>query len=207
MKLRTGFVSNSSSSSFILKFDKIPETIEEMRILLFGENPPRFTTHWNDDDAISTEQVAKILFDDAKDANIFSADRILPNIKSEIDYFDEYSFDEGRGFVKDTQYEKKYELLVVNVTKEGEFLKKEFDILISKITAENDSREDFDKYYDKLRKLSEPMFVLIEKAINEKFNDEKFIELEYSDNDGKVFSYIEHGNALDNVIVQRFSHH
>ena len=37
MKIRNGFVSNSSSSSFVVAFDKKPETVEELKKLLFGE--------------------------------------------------------------------------------------------------------------------------------------------------------------------------
>lgn len=37
MKIRTGFVSNSSSMAFILIFDKPVETAKELRKLLFGE--------------------------------------------------------------------------------------------------------------------------------------------------------------------------
>lgn len=38
MKIRSGFVSNSSSSSFILVFDSIPQTKEELKELLNLEN-------------------------------------------------------------------------------------------------------------------------------------------------------------------------
>ena len=37
MKKRLGFVSNSSSSSFIITFDKVPETVEELKELLFED--------------------------------------------------------------------------------------------------------------------------------------------------------------------------
>lgn len=37
MKIRNGFVSNSSSSSFIVSFDKKPSSAEELREILFGD--------------------------------------------------------------------------------------------------------------------------------------------------------------------------
>jgi hypothetical protein len=38
MKTRTGFVSNSSSTSFLVGFEKVPETAEELEKLLYGES-------------------------------------------------------------------------------------------------------------------------------------------------------------------------
>ena len=37
MKLRMGFVSNSSSSSFLARFDTVPQTEDELRLLMFGD--------------------------------------------------------------------------------------------------------------------------------------------------------------------------
>ena len=37
MKLRNGFVSNSSSSSFVVAFDKLPKSATEVKQLLFGD--------------------------------------------------------------------------------------------------------------------------------------------------------------------------
>jgi len=39
MKIRNGFVSNSSSSSFIVAFKKLPKSIKEMQDMLFGDEP------------------------------------------------------------------------------------------------------------------------------------------------------------------------
>lgn len=62
MKIRSGFVSNSSSSSFIVGFKKgeVPKTDEELRGLLFGERPAVEAYHG----PFSTEKIAQDIFAD-----------------------------------------------------------------------------------------------------------------------------------------------
>ena len=60
MKIRDGFVSNSSSSSFIVAFDKTPETVAEMQNILF-KNGGYYHNPYKDD-VWTTEQIASIVF-------------------------------------------------------------------------------------------------------------------------------------------------
>jgi hypothetical protein len=50
MKIRIGFVSNSSSSSFIVAFRNKPKTVEEIKKLMFGDRRtfPYAPTNWKD---------------------------------------------------------------------------------------------------------------------------------------------------------------
>ncbi len=43
MKIRNGFVSNSSSSSFLVAFDKVPEKLEEVKNLMFPDKENNHT--------------------------------------------------------------------------------------------------------------------------------------------------------------------
>lgn len=63
MKFRKGFVSNSSSSSFLVVFDKIPESQEELKTLLFGSREVLAVY----DDGITTERAAAVIWQDIQE--------------------------------------------------------------------------------------------------------------------------------------------
>jgi len=72
MKSRAGFVSNSSSSSFVVAFSEVPETVEEMQELLFagekGLESPWKEWETNRPELYPAEIVAKTVFEDLERA-------------------------------------------------------------------------------------------------------------------------------------------
>lgn len=66
MKIRSGFVSNSSSSSFIVGFPTIPRSVEEMKAFLFKEDQDYYPSPFDTDMIWSVDEVAQTVFDDMK---------------------------------------------------------------------------------------------------------------------------------------------
>jgi hypothetical protein len=64
MKVRSGFVSNSSSSSFIVSFEKVPKSKEELKKILFGERKEYHYPYGTE--FFSTDEVADIVWKDIK---------------------------------------------------------------------------------------------------------------------------------------------
>jgi hypothetical protein len=64
MKVRQGFVSNSSSSSFVVAFAKVPQSREELKALLWGSQE-RLSIY---DDGITTEEASRTLWCDLQEA-------------------------------------------------------------------------------------------------------------------------------------------
>ena len=83
MKIRTGFVSNSSSSSFIVGFKRRPQTAEEVHKLLFGTDPAVLTVY---DYGLPTTLAAQRVFDDIQKQQPATRDQILEVVRT--GYFD-----------------------------------------------------------------------------------------------------------------------
>lgn len=65
MKIRKGFISNSSSSSFVIALTQVPTTREGLQKLLFGDEDTY--PHPYDDVLYAAEKIASIVWDDIKD--------------------------------------------------------------------------------------------------------------------------------------------
>lgn len=101
MKIRSCFVSNSSSSSFIVALPKKPDNTEELFNMLFpGEDPNSFIGPYEEEDRkkLTLKDVSDIVYNDI--INIFRSTTDPEEIKMELecDYFDSdetYTWDDN----------------------------------------------------------------------------------------------------------------
>lgn len=97
MKIRNGFVSNSSSSSFILQFDEKPESFDDIKVLIF---PDKNGSMYFNRDSISLslwEQIQEFfkLSEEEQNTQLLHELKILAHLDSYysaryIDYEDSY---------------------------------------------------------------------------------------------------------------------
>ena len=66
MKIRNGFVSNSSSSSFIVAFPNKPKTVEEMANILFGKTDGVFDNEGYDNTRYTYMEIAEAVLSNLK---------------------------------------------------------------------------------------------------------------------------------------------
>lgn len=65
MKIRRGFVSNSSTASFTLQFKNKPETWEELHAWLYPKGKCEHKSNWSNH-SLTSEEVAKRVFEDLR---------------------------------------------------------------------------------------------------------------------------------------------
>ena len=186
MKIRNGFVSNSSSSSFIIALKKKPKSVDELKDILFSG----MTQIGYYSDFISIEDAARRIFNDLKPT---TENKIVENIsygyfegcpkydwtnKSPSDlYHDEVKAKTGKTpydlGVKSKEYQKYYTM------RDKEWAQEKKERLVSA-----------KKYFDKFKKQNLNMKVYL---------------LTYGDQDGD--GALEHGGTFDNIPYLTISHH
>jgi hypothetical protein len=80
MKIRNGFVSNSSSSSFIVAFKKVPTSCKKLQRMLFG-NETKFGGTYRSSPTYDADYIAEVVWQDMQRSGSASKKKIADVIK------------------------------------------------------------------------------------------------------------------------------
>lgn len=182
MKIRNGFVSNSSSSSFVVLFPKEPKSWEEVRDMLFEKNENFFQNLYayddNDESGWPVEEVAKTVWEDISKQEKNNFEKAKEMIISGTIY--------GEGAPDYNDYEH-----IEDWYKRSEVYHRDMNKF-----AEKKMKEFFNIRKLKLKKLN-----------NEPITDIVLYCFEYSDNDGSYSAALEHGDLFRKLKHITISNH
>ena len=201
MKKRSGFVSNSSSSSFLLGFEKLPQSPEELRELLW----PSETVLECYDYYVAIDEAAKIVFHD---------------IKQFLESEDIENKDPAVELMSGSFISEYYDLPSWASTPETERMKHDYLCVENEMwsmkwpseSASESERATFrkirDALWDKGRRMHKELADKIYNMWREK-NPKitQVIIVEYSDNDSTTSCVLEHGDVFQAIPHLRISKH
>lgn len=177
MKTRNGFVSNSSSSSFVVAFPHKPTSVEELQTVLFG-NDEKYHSPYGDA-SWSAREITEIVYRslESQSPSTLSAIADLAaegyQLRQPLETtaaVDDFGEVEGMPELRDFE--------------EGE---------------ETDW-DAYEKACEKFGRKHAQDFIA-------KHPDAVFFEFEYSDNDGEMYTAMEHGSLFNRLPHMRVSHH
>lgn len=201
MKIRTGFVSNSSSSSFILGFDKKPKSAEELSKMMFGAVEGWQNHEYNEGVKVLNIDAARSLFEQL-DEPLTQKQAIETIQRGHFDGFPElsYHFPPEVKAIED-EYKKKYNE----------------DIYQGRESKDKEKQKMWNKFHKLWQKHLKEQTDTVNKAakkyfneeLKEKFKGKKMFYVSYSD-DSSLGSHMEHSGVLlsiEGVPAIRISNH
>jgi hypothetical protein len=181
MKIRNGFVSNSSSSSFVVVFPREPKSATDVKDILFKDekyfyDPYDSSTKW------TTEKVSEIVWKDI-------CNQKKNDIETALEVMESYGYGDS-----DAPDYDKYGIVWGSDDYDEKIEKYENDCIIY---AKKKFKELYNPRKEKLRKLNDESYEPC---------DALYI-FEYSDNDGSLNCAMEHGNLFNKLKHYRISKH
>ncbi len=188
MKIRQGFVSNSSSSSFVVAFPREPKSVEDVKEMLFDSEQKMFANpyaeyqHLVERGAVKgwpVEQIALTVWNDIQDQK--SNDKKAMRESVNNGWFED--FEDLPGCYDDWK-----ETMKLDWSKPSD-------------------REQIDELYAFANKENKKRAKKIIERLLEKNPNASFYVFEYSDNDGDYFCAMEHGDVFEKLDGIRTSYH
>lgn len=183
MKIRTGFVSNSSSSNFIVAFPRVPKSAKEVQKILFG-NELLFDGAY-DEGRTNTEEIAKTVWGDIKPQKRWSEKFRNVNISNAV-----------AGGWSDGVNIENFKIIPDCITKaeyNGETI----------ITAKPREQVDWDKYNEACEKEQKKVV----DNLLEHWEGKTIYVFTYGDEGGAYESILEHGGIFDSLPHRQISCH
>lgn len=194
MKIRQGFVSNSSSSSFIIFLDKEPQDPDELQDMLFDEDMEEVEIY---NMSLTTKEISGIVF---------------YRLGRDYENWEQLKEDEKNdvyGTLYDEELDKKHDKLNKEYFAGCEKIKEEFE---KANPGENIFKDKLwgDKYWKYSREKADEIDEEYIKDLKELYNslkgNKKCYMVEFYD-DGDDGNVLEHGDIFRNIPHIRISHH
>jgi len=191
VRIRNGFVSNSSSSSFIIFVDKKPRTIKETQKLFLGDDAIYPDPYYDPTSAYfkdipagyPAEEVAADIFEDLKDQKPMTIEELAEEL--------------GSGYLPDDAPPLWYSSDVKHVKKVFGMVEPQY---------EDFKKEDGEYDWQASQKASEDFQKKVAEKLIKEFPNKEIYRLNYAD-DTSYGSALEHGTLFDRVEHYRISQH
>lgn len=178
MKIRTGFVSNSSSSSFIVALPHKPKDVEALKTMLFGKQEWHYAGYYCEEQDASTQVIAE---------NVFKKIEKKATKKAILESISQGWFSSYMDFLPG--YTSCYDDLEYNsLDRKDKDYEKKRDAIYKKHEIENDKRAKD-----------------IAESFRESNKDKFITVMSFSDNDGEAVE--EHSGIFSRVESIRTSYH